>query len=257
MIVTKNATTGSTWFFVNNPKNKFYQTNAPIPLRQIVRASSAAPTYFPPHEFAVGNQRYEFIDGGMSPYNNPSFQLFLEATQPQYNVGWPTGSDRLLLISVGTGFTNRTIPLGKARNYTLLNWATYSVGALIDDSNLQQNLLMSLIDAVPDTPSDRVSGIDQALAAANAPDVESLQNLEGRAPKLVTYRRYTTSFSRQRLQQLQRVPGLTSQEVATIAAIAPEAVQPLDAADQVNALSAIGRAVALEQVDRSLFEKFL
>jgi hypothetical protein len=28
---------------------------------------------------------YEFIDGGVSSYNNPSLQLFLEATDRQYN----------------------------------------------------------------------------------------------------------------------------------------------------------------------------
>src|SRR5579885_997848 len=85
LIVTKNATQGNDWFFSNNPHNKFFQNNSAIPLWQIVRASSAAPTYFPPHTIAVpdGNgvtSSYEFVDGGVSSYNNPALQVFLEAT---------------------------------------------------------------------------------------------------------------------------------------------------------------------------------
>ena len=77
MIVSKNATSGDTWFFVNASNNKFAQKNADLPLWQIIRASSAAPTYFPPRTLEIDNNLYEFIDGGMSSYNNPSFQLFL------------------------------------------------------------------------------------------------------------------------------------------------------------------------------------
>src|SRR5208282_4631351 len=102
LLVAKNATAGNDWFFTNNPNNRFFKSNAQIPLWHIVRASSAAPTYFPPHAFAVpdGNgaaQTYEFIDGGVSSYNNPSLQVFLEATVPEYGIGWPMGVDNLLL----------------------------------------------------------------------------------------------------------------------------------------------------------------
>ena len=36
-------------------------------------------------------------------YNNPAFQLFLMATLGAYRLGWPTGEDKMLLVSVGTG----------------------------------------------------------------------------------------------------------------------------------------------------------
>ena len=68
LLVAKNATLGNNWFFTNNPTNRFYTGNKRIPLWHIVRASSAAPTYFPPHSFAVPDETgephtYEFIDG--------------------------------------------------------------------------------------------------------------------------------------------------------------------------------------------------
>ena len=40
-------------------------------------------------------------------YNNPAFQMFLMATVDRYwplaTRGWPTGADKMLLVSVGTG----------------------------------------------------------------------------------------------------------------------------------------------------------
>jgi len=71
VIVAKNATLGNDWFFTNNPKSKFFKNNSGLPLWQVVRASSAAPTYFPPHTIEVPDdsgkkQGYDFIDGGVS-----------------------------------------------------------------------------------------------------------------------------------------------------------------------------------------------
>ena len=36
-------------------------------------------------------------------YNNPAFQLFLMATSEPYRLLWPTGEEKMFLISVGTG----------------------------------------------------------------------------------------------------------------------------------------------------------
>ena len=150
LFVVKNATLGNDWFFTNNPQNRFFANNAKIPLWHIVRASSAAPTYFPPHAFTVSDetgkvQTYEFIDGGVSSYNNPSLQVFLEATVPEYGIGWPMGTDNLLLISLGTGYYPLTIAEGKAAHYNLLDWAQYVLQELMNEANLQQNVLMHLI----------------------------------------------------------------------------------------------------------------
>src|SRR5271157_1251003 len=100
LIVAKNATQGTTWFFTNNSKGKYFANNRGLPLWQIVRASSAAPTYFPPQTIPIPDdqgqsEEYEFIDGGVSSYNNPSMQVFLEATDPRYQFGWPAGAGKL------------------------------------------------------------------------------------------------------------------------------------------------------------------
>ena len=73
--------------------------NLQIPLWQLVRASTAAPVYFPPEilQWDPSNDEKTFLfqDGGVTPYNNPAFLLFRMATLPQYRLSWPTGERRI------------------------------------------------------------------------------------------------------------------------------------------------------------------
>src|ERR1044072_7082913 len=113
MIVLRNATTHSPWPISNNPAAMYNDaalsdSNLKLPLWQLVRASTAAPTYFPPEVITVNGKDgkpYEFIfvDGGVTMYNNPAFQLFLMATVKCYRLGWETGEDKKLLVPIGTG----------------------------------------------------------------------------------------------------------------------------------------------------------
>ena len=243
LLVAKNATLGNDWFFTNNPNNRFFATNAGIPLWHIVRASSAAPTYFPPHAFAVPDgtgksNTFEFIDGGVSSYNNPSLQVFLEATVPEYGIGWPTGVDNLLLISLGTGFYPVTVEAGKAAHYNLLDWAQYVLKELMNEANLQQNVLMHLIGQRPVLGA---SGVTEAAASGATPGTPSETVLAEMSAslgsrKLVTYQRITVGLSRDRLDQL------------SLPDVDPEKVREMDAVDQIPNMQRVGEAVANEQV---------
>jgi predicted acylesterase/phospholipase RssA len=251
LIVSKNATLGTTWFFTNNRQGKYFNTNAAIPLWQIVRASSAAPTFFPPQKIKVPDDlgqvhNYEFIDGGVSSYNNPSLQLFLEATDPQYNFGWPTGTDKIVLLSLGTGFNSITIGEGKASGFNLLEWARYSIKGLLGDANLQQNVLMHLIGEHPAGPVVASAAEREALRATGAPGEAALAFMDTGlgARKLLTYQRMTVSLTRARLDAL----GLKD--------IDPVKAGELDAADQIGNLQRIGAAVAKEQVKMELLKQF-
>ena len=79
LLIMRNATTDSP-SMSNNPRAKYNDlaranSNARLPLWQLVRASTAAPTYFPPETIEVGEQRFVFVDGGVTMYNNPAFHL--------------------------------------------------------------------------------------------------------------------------------------------------------------------------------------
>src|SRR4029077_20265705 len=83
--------------------------NGDYPLWQVVRASTAAPSYFDPETITITNPLDaapvvgQFIDGGVSPFNNPALMAVMYATLDGYRIGWPRGADRLLVVSVGTG----------------------------------------------------------------------------------------------------------------------------------------------------------
>lgn len=141
VVVTKRADTGSVWPIFNNPKSKYWNSDSGIPnrnylVREVLRASSAAPTYFRRARIVIAapelgtNQKPEvgyFVDGAVSPHNNPSLQLFMMARLTGYNMGggepgrevaWPLGEENLLLINVGTGMHASQVapgwPLGEA-----------------------------------------------------------------------------------------------------------------------------------------------
>src|SRR5438477_4608335 len=69
MMVLRNATTDSPWPLTNNPAAKYNDVTRPgcnlkLPLWQLVRASTAAPTYFPPEVIHIGRD-FIFVDGGV------------------------------------------------------------------------------------------------------------------------------------------------------------------------------------------------
>ncbi|MDZ4830468.1 MAG: patatin-like phospholipase family protein, partial [Phycisphaerae bacterium] len=108
MMVLRNATTDSPWPLSNNPQAKYNNQgrddcNLGLPLWQVVRASTAAPYFFPPESIEHGSTPFVFVDGGVTMYNNPAFQLFLMATLEPYRLQWKASEDDMLLVSVGTG----------------------------------------------------------------------------------------------------------------------------------------------------------
>ncbi|HZF07774.1 MAG TPA: patatin-like phospholipase family protein [Thermoanaerobaculia bacterium] len=112
LAVTRNVTTDSPWPVSSNPLAKYNQRdrkdcNLQIPLWRLVRASTAAPIFFPPEVLPWDPndpaKTFVFVDGGVTPYNNPAFLLYRMATLAPYKLGWKTGERKLLLISVGTG----------------------------------------------------------------------------------------------------------------------------------------------------------
>jgi predicted acylesterase/phospholipase RssA len=112
LAVTRNRTTDSPWPISSNPQAKYNDTARPdcnlkIRLWQLVRASTAAPVFFPPEVLHWDpedkSKAFVFVDGGLTPYNNPAFLMYRMATEPGYRLNWAGGEDKLLVISIGTG----------------------------------------------------------------------------------------------------------------------------------------------------------
>jgi hypothetical protein len=118
-VVTKRMDTGSPWIVTNNPAAPYWETQPRKPgdsrapstgnrhykLANLVRASTAAPFYFDPELISIVEHEAPglFVDGGVTPHNNPSLILFLMTMFKSYGINWQTGPDKLTVVSIGTG----------------------------------------------------------------------------------------------------------------------------------------------------------
>jgi uncharacterized protein len=161
-IIAKRIDTGSPWILANNPLSKYWNTstkgtlgNKHYTLSALVRASTAAPTFFDPEIIPISKDNSQepiaeiehqlkelplasrawarvlssglmtrlraiygmvsdkgpkerthglFIDGGVSPYNNPAIALLMLVSLQQFGICWDLGVNNLSMVSIGTGW---------------------------------------------------------------------------------------------------------------------------------------------------------
>jgi hypothetical protein len=159
-IVLKRMDTGSAWIVMNNPRSAYWTTpadksfigNRHLPIANLVRASTAAPSYFDPEliEIAPGQPRGLFIDGGLTPHNNPALMLLLAACLPAYGLNWKLGPDNLLIVSIGTGSFRETLDPSRAMGLSALSLAIHSLAAMISES---QQLVLTLMQYLGESPT--------------------------------------------------------------------------------------------------------
>jgi hypothetical protein len=243
LVVMRNATTDSPWPISNNPRAKYNERSRPdcnldIPLWKLVRASTAAPVYFPPEQLTLGEKSFLFVDGGVTTYNNPAFLLFLMATLGAYRMAWPAAPDTMLLVSIGTG-TNPNANAGlAASDMNLIYNATTIPSALMFAALNEQDLLC------------RVFGRCRFGATLDR-EVETLilseqQETAAVLPRLFTYMRYNAELSAEGLERL----ALGQPRVK------PEQVQRMDSIEYMGDLTRVGAAVA-KDIARAHFAGFL
>jgi len=145
LVVVRNHTTGSAWPLTNNPYAIYNNAaladcNLKIPLWKVVRASTAAPVYFDPEEIILDKKSYVFVDGGITPYNNPALIAGLTAVLPCYNMNWETGPDKIRIVSLGTLRFSSGLPTKAQRLWVGYNAAKIPV-ALMNGVAWQQDFL--------------------------------------------------------------------------------------------------------------------
>jgi hypothetical protein len=250
LLVMRNATTDSPWPISNNPYAKYNDRARPdcnldLPLWQLVRASTAAPTYFPPEVIVMSpgtaaEREIVCVDGGVTMYNNPAFQMFLMATLDRYwaakpEARWRTGPDRMLIVSVGTGTSPDARQGLEPGEMNLLFNATTVPAALMFAALNEQDLLCRVFgDCRAGDPIDREVGDLIGSAGPLRPE-----------QKLFTYLRYNAELTREGLDAL----GCRD--------IEPASVQQLDSIDSISDLRRVGKKVAETKVLERHFEGFL
>jgi uncharacterized protein len=168
----------------------------------------------------VGSRQFIFVDGGITPYNNPAFQLFLMATAEPYNLRWPAGEDRMLVVSVGTGLTPNIQPNLKPGDIDLIYNAKSLPLALMFAAQNEQDMLCRIFGkCLAGEPIDgEVGNLIGATGVVN--------------PKLFTYVRYDAELS---------LEGLTKLKLSHLNA---KDIQQMDSAKYMKELQEVGRVVA-------------
>lgn len=241
LIVMRNATTDSPWPLSNNPSAKYNRAdrraqgkacNLDLPLWQLVRASTAAPTYFPPEAIDAGGPgEFLMVDGGVTTYNNPAFLVFLMSTVQPYHLRWAAGADKMLVVSIGTGTSPKANQDLEPGDMNLLFNASSIPSALMFAALNEQDLLCRVFgDCRHGAELDREVG---DLIGAQGPVT----------PKLYTYLRYNAELTQEWLGE----HGLGH--------IDPQHVQALDSTKYIGELQEVGRKVA-QQVQAQHFTGF-
>jgi len=188
LIVMRNASTGSPWPVSNNPHAAFNNPALPdcnlnIPLWKLLRGSTAAPVFFAPEAIHMGSQEFLFVDGAMTPFNNPTLIAVFMATLPAYGLSWPAGRDALHVTSIGTCSTRAKMPKRVAADVHMIDAIKYLAPALIGAISAEQDFVCRVL-------GDCVHGphLDAEVKALDAP------SLLAASEQKFTYVRYDEPF---------------------------------------------------------------
>ncbi len=198
-VVAKRIDTGSPWIVANNPKSPFwedggkgadaYDGNKHYKLATLVRASTAAPSYFDPELLPITGRDAPlppsaakpmeapvesfvrsvlaflglkkkvvpdpksyglFVDGGVTPHNNPSFALLQMISLKAFQLCWKSGPENLSFVSIGTGTFRPKIKYEDLGFTRYLQLALHSLMSMMSDA---QTLVLAQMQWLGECPA--------------------------------------------------------------------------------------------------------
>ena len=126
------------FFKTANAKQKSYYD---YPMKSVIRAATAAPTYFEPMQVQIDgpNDYYALVDGALFAYN-PGMCAYVEALNRYSH------QDSVIMVSLGTGKLTRRLPYDEVKDWGAARWAQPAFALMCDgicdvvDHQLQQLL---------------------------------------------------------------------------------------------------------------------
>lgn len=130
---------GEAWFFSRETAR--VQPDRNYLMRDVARATSAAPTYFPPFQFAGSNSEAPvLVDGGVFA-NNPAICAWVDEHEDI------KGTSDVLILSLGTGSVPHPVRFDRARRWGKVLWAQPAIGSFLDgQSDTAEFQLGQLLD---------------------------------------------------------------------------------------------------------------
>ncbi len=231
-VVAKRLDTGSPWVIHNNPKGRYFNQvpgsnstpNKDYLLREVVRSSTAAPTYFEPEKIRVADDMEgAFVDGGVSPHNNPALQLLMLAALKGHELHWPMSADQLLLVSLGTGSKTLRLDPKAVMDMKAVELGVRGLSSLMDDASALNELMLQWMSS-----SATAHEIDSEIGDLSG-------DILGGGRPLLTYLRYDVKFDDAWLKDKLKLT-LDAKQLASIA--------EMDRAENMDTLVTIGKAAS-------------
>lgn len=150
VIVTAYDIAGRHTFYFNSGLAKEVDKEN-FPVWEVGRSTSAAPTYFEPHQVNYGGQLVPLVDGGVYA-NNPSMLAYTEAKRrfDEAKAATPVIVSRqasdapvagreieepFVMLSLGTGSSRKPYPYNKAKAWGLAEWVRPIVDILMQGTS--------------------------------------------------------------------------------------------------------------------------
>ena len=223
-LVAKRVDTGSPWVLTNNPMSKYWDdppvhpaTGAPdylgnrhYLLRDLVRSSTAAPYYYSPKRMRIveGEPQGLFVDGGLSPHNNPALQMLMLASIRGYGFQWPVSADQLSIISIGCGWMRPRIRMTSFVDQLSAALAIKTLRSLIWDSQVNTLKLLQWMSN-PRLPWPINSEVGTLRA-------EVLGSTSGTHQELLQFQRYDVMLEPNHDDQEKFGPTISAQQRARL-----------------------------------------
>jgi patatin-like phospholipase/acyl hydrolase len=147
-------------------------------LTEAARATSAAPTFFPPLHLARDGASYALVDGGIF-VNNPAMAAYAEARRLYPEAGG------LVIVSVGTGDRDDRITYARAKGWGLLGWAKQIVPVMMDSVSEAVDYELGWIAGAGTTSKHyrlepKLTGVSNEMDDASPANLENLRALAER-----------------------------------------------------------------------------
>ena len=91
-----------------------------------------------------------FVDGGVSPHGNPALGLFQMTQFARFGLRWPTGPDRLTIVSVGTGTHRPRLSFDKLMIARFLRLGLQALMSMMNDAT---QLVLTQMEWMGETPT--------------------------------------------------------------------------------------------------------
>ncbi|MEA5013512.1 MAG: patatin-like phospholipase family protein [Candidatus Limiplasma sp.] len=207
LVTAYDMTSDTPWFFKTSfAKGHRDPVDDPL-LTQVVRATTAVPTYFPPLDM----EGHCMIDGGVFAAN-PTLCAYAQA-----RVMYPE-EEEFLVVSLGTGLELQPRSCDQVKNWGIAQWAVPIISVMLNSSNATVNYQMEALSGGRNYVRFQVPLEDVSTAMDDASE-ENLKKLDAISRKAV-------SQESERIDQVCRALTKRGAKAPTFKAYGPRRAYP-------------------------------